>query len=128
MIQILINFNGRTRNMPKTPLILGLDEAGRGSWAGPVAAGACVFLVPRKQIPFYRDLDDSKKLTLARREYLFEQIRAAEQKGQLVFGVGIIDSVMIDTVGIREANRLAMAEAMRQVFSLCRDTPWRVSD
>ena len=55
-------------------LIAGIDEAGRGPLAGPVAA-ACVILPARG--PFVRGADDSKKLSEKRREALYEEIRAS---------------------------------------------------
>ena len=52
--------------------VCGVDEAGRGPWAGPVCAAA-VILAPRR-VP--KGLDDSKKLTAARREALEIEIKA----------------------------------------------------
>ena len=61
-------------------------------------------------------MDDSKKLSPLKREGIFESIQRASNAGKLVYGVGMIDAATIDRVGIREANRLAMAEAIHQVF------------
>ena len=57
-------------------LIAGVDEAGRGPWAGPVVAGAVIF--PELKIPDFlaQKLDDSKKLTPAKREELFEKLHS----------------------------------------------------
>lgn len=46
-----------------------------------------------------------------------EAIVSTAKKGKILYGVGIIDSVIIDKVGIREANRLAMEQAMKQIFA-----------
>lgn len=83
--------------------VCGVDEAGRGPWAGPVVAAA-VILDPAN-IP--SGLNDSKKLTESRREALFDPIiRAAE------VGVGIVGAARIDELNILKATYAAMAEAV----------------
>lgn len=84
----------------------GIDEAGRGPWAGPVVAAAVV-LDPRN-IP--AGLNDSKKLTEARREALFDPIMATTR-----VGVGIVDAARIDETNILAATLQAMAEAVAQL-------------
>jgi ribonuclease HII len=81
----------------------GVDEAGRGPWAGPVVAAA-VLLDPHN-IP--RGLNDSKKLTEAKRDALFEPIMLSAQ-----VGVGIASAQMIDKINILQATYHAMAEAV----------------
>lgn len=82
----------------------GVDEAGRGALAGPVIAAA-VMLPDDALIP---GLDDSKRLTPARRDVLYEWIMAIAT----AIGVGRSDPAAIDTVNIRRANLLAMKEAV----------------
>jgi len=84
--------------------VAGVDEAGRGPLAGPVVAAA-VILDPDRRV---KGLDDSKRLTPAQRERLFEQI--LERAPGL--GIGIVDPQTIDRVNILEATRLAMYEAL----------------
>jgi ribonuclease HII len=96
--------------------LLGVDEAGRGSWAGPVVAAACA-LRSDTQYEFSVLLNDSKKLSPKKREYIFRMIQKSITEGQCFGGVGIIGSEIIDQVGIREANRLAMEAALGQVLS-----------
>lgn len=96
--------------------LLWVDEAGRGSWAGPVVAAACA-LKPGMQYDFSPLLDDSKKLSPKKREAIFAMIHASIAQWNCFGGVGVISSEIIDQVGIREANRLAMDEALRQVFA-----------
>lgn len=91
---------------------MGVDEAGRGAWAGPVVA-ACVVWGGRN--PLKSTLRDSKKMNSKTREITYEEIILLEKKGKLTYGVGIISHSVIDSVGIREANRLAMREALSQV-------------
>jgi len=83
--------------------ICGIDEAGRGPWAGPVVAAAVV--LNRASVP--SGLDDSKRLTPARREALLEAIRATAS-----VGVGIASVAEIDALDILRANDLAMRRAV----------------
>ncbi len=84
--------------------IAGLDEAGRGAWAGPVVAAAAIF-APGVVID---GVDDSKKLTPAKRERLFDEIVAKA----LSYGVGLIESDTIDAINILEATKQAMLVAV----------------
>jgi len=83
--------------------VAGVDEAGRGPWAGPVVAAA-VILDP-EAIP--EGLDDSKKLTEAQRENLFEEILACAYCASAAASV-----VRIDRDNILAATLWAMAEAV----------------
>ncbi|MCJ8158396.1 ribonuclease HII [Sphingomonas sp. LaA6.9] len=83
-------------------MIAGVDEAGRGPLAGPVVAAAVV-LCPQG----LAGLDDSKKLTAARRDVLFAEISA-----RCVVGVGIASVEEIDTLNILWATMLAMTRAV----------------
>lgn len=85
-------------------LICGIDEAGRGPWAGPVVAAAVV--LDPQSIP--RGLNDSKKLNEAKREMLFDEIMSSAK-----VGVGIGDEARIDRDNILASTMWAMAEAVR---------------
>ena len=84
-------------------LVCGVDEAGRGPLAGPVVAAA-VILDPA-HLP--AGLNDSKKLTAARREALYDLIHA-----QAHVGVGMASVEEIDRINILAASMLAMARAV----------------
>lgn len=84
--------------------VAGIDEAGRGALAGPVVAAA-VILPPGLAIP---GVDDSKKLTPARRDELFDVI--FDQA--LAVGVGYGDHLLIDRINILQATLAAMKEAV----------------
>ena len=84
--------------------ICGIDEAGRGPWAGPVVAAAVV--LDRGNIP--PGLNDSKKLTARRRAPLFDAIQASS-----IVGVGIASVEEIDALNILRANDLAMLRAFQ---------------
>jgi len=85
-------------------LVAGVDEAGRGPLAGPVVAAA-VILDPRRPIA---GLDDSKKLSAARRAQLAVDIR----ERALSWGVGWADPEEIDDINILAATMLAMRRAI----------------
>lgn len=85
-------------------MICGIDEAGRGPWAGPVTAGA-VILDPGNPVD---GLTDSKKLSEARREALYCEIKAKA----VAYGIGWASPVEIDQLNIREATFLAMKRAI----------------
>ena len=87
-------------------LVCGIDEAGRGPWAGPVVAAAVV-LDPDRIPP---GLNDSKKLTEAEREALFGPILASAR-----VGIGIGEVERIDRDNILAATMWAMAEAMKAI-------------
>jgi ribonuclease HII len=88
--------------------VCGIDEAGRGPWAGPVVAAA-VILNP-KAIP--EGLDDSKRLTAARREALVAELETAA-----VIGVGRASVEEIVAMNILQASFLAMRRAVAALGS-----------
>lgn len=85
---------------------VGVDEAGRGSWAGPVVAAAVVLLPDHKIV----GLNDSKKLSPKKRLYLFEAI----QKNQK-YAVGIATVEEICRLNILQATFLAMKRAIENL-------------
>lgn len=88
--------------------IAGLDEAGRGCWAGPVVAAAVVLpAAVLFQPQLLAGVDDSKVLTARQREQLFERIVQVAD-----WGVGVVPAYMIDVYGIVSATRLAMQVAL----------------
>lgn len=88
-------------------LVAGIDEAGRGPLAGPVVA-ACVML-PKECI--IEGLNDSKKLSAAKREKLYDVILGKA----ISVGVGVIDEGCIDRINILNATKLAMKKAVEQI-------------
>lgn len=83
-------------------LTCGIDEAGRGPWAGPVVAAA-VILNP-EEVP--DDLADSKVMSAARRERAYDRILATA-----TVGVGVASVSEIDRLNILQATMLAMVRA-----------------
>lgn len=86
--------------------IAGIDEAGRGPWAGPVVAAAVV--LDRHNLP--GGLQDSKKMSPRKRENVARHIRATA-----VTGVGISSVQEIDSLNILQAALLAMARAEKDL-------------
>jgi len=86
-----------------TEFICGVDEAGRGPGAGPVVAAAVIL-----PAGFDRSgLDDSKKLTAAKRDALFDRIIS-----QTSYGIGIAEPEEIDRINILHATMAAMQRAI----------------
>ena len=85
-------------------VVAGVDEAGRGPLAGPVAAAA-VILPQECELP---RLNDSKKLSSAMREELFAQIVASA----VSYHVSFIDAETIDRINVLQATRMGMYEAI----------------
>jgi ribonuclease HII len=92
--------------------IAGLDEAGRGAWAGPVVAAAVI--LPMQQFDLLNLLDgvrDSKLMTARQREYWHEKICSIA----LSSAIGACNSNEIDQIGIVPATQLAMQRALEQI-------------
>lgn len=89
--------------------VAGFDEAGRGPWAGPVVAAAVI--LDAENIP--RGLNDSKKLSVNKREELFILIQETS-----LTGLGQASVAEIDALNILEASMLAMRRALADLPGL----------
>lgn len=90
-------------------ILCGMDEAGRGAWAGPIVA-ACVVL--SKNFDLY-EINDSKKIKEEKRYILAEKIK----EKALGYGVGIVEATVIDDIGIQKANFLAFELSYKNMIS-----------
>lgn len=88
-------------------LIVGMDEVGRGSWAGPLLVGAVILATP---IP---GVGDSKLLTKRQREDLDRLIREQAK----AYAIGRVSNVEIDTLGLTAASALAYERALNALAS-----------
>lgn len=88
-------------------IVAGVDEAGRGPWAGPVIAGAAVLERDRLCAALRAGLDDSKKLKPDAREDLYRELEKTAR-----IGVGEASVGEIDVMNILRASLLAMARAV----------------
>jgi ribonuclease HII len=84
-------------------LIAGVDEAGRGPFAGPVVAGACIL----KEFDFSCEINDSKQLSEKKRKKAYKEILL-----KAIVGVGIVDEKTIDEINIYQATIRAMQMAI----------------
>jgi ribonuclease HII len=81
-------------------LVAGIDEVGRGAWAGPIVAAGVIFAKSLR----INDLDDSKKLSANKREKIAEIIKAKA----LAWTVQIVEHNIIDEIGVGKANALVI--------------------
>lgn len=100
----------------QAPLIIGVDEAGRGPLAGPVVAAACALGI-KDGLAVPAGLNDSKKLSARRRAALDNGIRASSR-----FALAVVEPDEIDRVNIFQATMLAMTRCVADlVEALGRD-------
>lgn len=93
--------------------VVGIDEAGCGPWAGPVVAGAFIFLEPEAVHPDVLSLiRDSKQLSSKRREEAYGYLTSLNT---VLFGIGQASVEEIDAMNIWKATQLAMARAVSQL-------------
>jgi ribonuclease HII len=88
-------------------IVAGVDEAGRGPWAGPVVAAAVILPLPVPE-DLLNGLDDSKKLSAARRAALLQALQGCAE-----IGIGAASVAEIDRLNILQASHLAMCRAVR---------------
>lgn len=92
--------------------IAGVDEVGRGALAGPVMAAAVIMpILPRTKPPWQTKIRDSKLLSPAQRDALFDPIREVA----IAIGVGSVDAWTIASIGIARATQVAMSQAISQL-------------
>jgi len=92
-----------------TPLIAGVDEAGRGALAGPVVVAAVVL---NPQCPPLHGLNDSKKLSAARREHLFGKILEQASAHCII----AVEAQRIDQINILQATLEGMRRALKGIM------------
>ena len=88
-------------------VLAGMDEVGRGPFAGPVVVG-CVVMPPEPLLPY---VNDSKKLSEKRRDMLYEQILSSA----LACATAWVGPEVIDEINILEATKRGFAEAFAQI-------------
>ncbi len=90
-------------------IVAGVDEAGRGPWAGPVVAAAVILKLPVPK-DLLNGLDDSKKLSAAKRSVLLQALQGCAE-----IGIGAASVAEIDRLNILQATHLAMCRAIRSL-------------
>lgn len=91
--------------------VVGIDEAGRGPLAGPVAVGA-VKVAPDFKKGFWKGIKDSKKLSAEERELWFSLALEAGERGELDFHVALVSEKIIDKKGITHAVKLGIKRCL----------------
>lgn len=89
-------------------LVAGIDEAGRGAWAGPVSAGAVILPADPGILETLSGVRDSKLMTPSEREGMFDVIKNTAK----AWAVGVADAEEIDRIGILNATKTAMKRAI----------------
>lgn len=95
-------------------LVAGIDEAGRGAWAGPVMAAVVVLPCDPQIAPALRGVRDSKQMTARQRARWAGEIKSVA----LAWAVGAASAAEIDEIGILPATRAAMTRAIEGLTSL----------
>lgn len=108
----LLDFDKKIALEKETSILFGVDEAGRGPLAGPVVACACC--IAPNQCLYFEDVNDSKKLTLKKREEIFERMNRLG----VLYGVGFASAQEIDKLNILQATFLAMRRAAKKFYSI----------
>lgn len=94
------------------PVIVGVDEAGRGPWAGPVVAAAAWLDPRRAPRALLEGLNDSKTLSPSQRDRMFLALSSAVSAGSAALGIGAASVKEIDGINILQASLRAMARAV----------------
>lgn len=92
-------------------MVLGIDEVGRGAWAGPLVVGACVLNGAK-----IKGLTDSKALSKKQREKLSAEI----SKSSAIIGLGWVSNDELDEIGLSAALKLATRRAVKEVQIKCK--------
>ncbi|OJW50210.1 MAG: ribonuclease HII [Alphaproteobacteria bacterium 41-28] len=92
-------------------LVGGVDEAGRGPWAGPVVVAVAIFL-ESPPLFLFDNIEDSKKITKAKREVIYGELL---KLGSFHYGVGVASVEEIDRLNISKATFLAMKRAVEKL-------------
>ena len=99
--------------------VVGIDEAGRGPLAGPVAVGAAMIDVRRikqkRTQAWLKGLRDSKKLSEKKREEWFGKMEVAQEEGWLAFAVMMVSAREIDRRGIAPSISRALTQALKNL-------------
>ncbi len=95
--------------------VAGIDEAGRGPWAGPVVAAAVIIKNHQLAADLTLNLDDSKKISPLKREKLFARLLQEQKAGHIQIGIGQASCQEIDEFNILQATFLAMKRALEKI-------------
>ncbi|MBI4153438.1 ribonuclease HII [Candidatus Woesebacteria bacterium] len=103
------NFSFERKLWKRLSYVAGVDEVGRGSFAGAVVAG-CVIFEKGLQIPENIKINDSKKLTSRQRERTNDWIK----ENALSWGIGEVQASVINRLGMAKATKMAFRKAISE--------------
>jgi ribonuclease HII len=106
--------------MSSIKYIIGIDEAGRGPLAGPVAVGV-VMASKHFDMQLLRGVRDSKKLSEGQREAWFAKLKVWKKSGHINFAVALVGPQIIDEKGISFAIRRGLASCLRRLEADCQN-------
>lgn len=112
----LPNFTFEKKLWDEGYLVVGIDEVGRGALAGPITVGGvCMGHAPARQgLPVEKlGIDDSKRLSSAKRNFLAEQIKLVCQ----YYSTASVDTATINRLGIVSAFKIAVRKVIKQICS-----------
>lgn len=95
--------------------VIGVDEAGRGPLAGPVAVGVVKAPKDYDFLSVFAGLNDSKKLSEKKREVLFQTLLEKVRMGELSYCVKRVDALLIDKYGISRAVRRSVTSGIQKL-------------
>lgn len=108
------------KHLDPNPELIGVDEAGRGAFAGPVVAAAVLvtrpFLEGRWAAANAARINDSKQLSLAERDALYLDFEALAAEGHIHAQFGVADVAEIERENILGATKLAMRRALEAIY------------
>ena len=99
-----------------TGKVVGIDEVGRGSWAGPVVSSAVYIDSKKIQNKLLTKIKDSKEISQIKRNYIYEEIKTS---AAFKYAIGIASVDEIDQLNILQATLLSMKRAFVKLNSLC---------
>ena len=106
----MVDFNLEKENYYNNNLMIGIDEAGRGSWAGPIVATACwIDFKSHKTLPL--DINDSKKISSKKRKQIILSLN-----NSVKYSSAISTAKEIDFYGLTLANFIAMKRSLWCLF------------
>lgn len=109
-------FTGAAFCYPLAMYVLGVDEAGRGPLAGPVAVGVVAVVEAYDLLAAFPGLNDSKKLSEKKREALFEKLQEEIRAGNVRASVTLSSAAMIDGKGIAYAIRNGVSKGVAKLL------------
>lgn len=95
--------------------LIGIDEAGRGPIAGPVAVGGVSIVVRNFDEEFFENIRDSKQLSAEMREEWFERLKKEKKRGTANYAVSLVSHSVIDRRGLAFAVRLALSRVLNKI-------------